>query len=87
MPNNQNLALVRSAPQGEFAVETTSIPTPPPGHLIVKVIAAALNPADWKVHAFGFYPESYPIITGFDGAGVVEEIGSGVVGFDQGDRV
>lgn len=86
MPNTQT-ALMRASPQGEFSVETVPIPSPTPGQLLVKVVSVALNPADWKLHILGYYADSYPMTSGFDGAGIVEEVGSGVSGYNKGDRV
>ncbi len=86
MPNTQT-ALVRASPQGDFSVETVPIPSPAPGQLLVKVVSVALNPADWKLHILGYYADSYPMTSGFDGAGIVEEVGSGVSGYNKGDRV
>ncbi|KAE8320743.1 chaperonin 10-like protein [Aspergillus sergii] len=59
------------------------IPNPGPGHVLIKVIVAGSNPKDWKL----------PIVigremnTGDDVAGIVEDVGEGVVGFHKGDRV
>jgi NADPH:quinone reductase len=59
--------------------------------LLVRIGAATLNPVDWKeVAGFmkAFYPPYPPRwIPGFDGAGVVEAIGSDVTQFAVGDRV
>ena len=53
----------------------------------MKIAAAALNPTDWKRHAMGYYKGLYPMVGGFDGAGVVEDVGEDVTGFTKGDRV
>ena len=63
----------------------TDVPRPtaaPSGFVVVKVVAAALNPVD-KIRIAGglktFFPEkTFPAIVGYDLAGVVEAVGSGV---------
>ncbi|OCH88659.1 GroES-like protein [Obba rivulosa] len=86
MPTRQKALLLKSK-YGSFAVEEIGVPQPGPDQLLVKVEAAALNPVDWKIQAWGFFCESFPAIIGFDGAGTVEEIGSEVTGFAKGDKV
>ncbi|THU85543.1 GroES-like protein, partial [Dendrothele bispora CBS 962.96] len=81
-------ALFIESKQGRFVISSTPKPTsPPPGELIVKVQAAALNPADWLIQELGLFYEKYPVIVGYDIAGDVEEVGEGVVGFKKGDRI
>jgi NADPH:quinone reductase len=61
------------------------------GDLLVRVAAAGVNPTDWKEmegNLVNFYPPYEPRwAPGFDGAGIVEEVGAGVAGFRRGDRV
>jgi NADPH2:quinone reductase len=58
------------------------------GDVLVRLKAAALNPADGFFRALGPYVESSgPYVLGHDGAGVVEETGAGVKRFRPGDRV
>jgi NADPH:quinone reductase len=70
-----------------------TLPKPqcPPGDLLVRVAAAGVNPTDWKEmegDLVNFYPPYEPRwAPGFDGAGIVEEVGEGVAGFKPGDRV
>jgi NADPH:quinone reductase-like Zn-dependent oxidoreductase len=57
--------------------------------VLVKVHAAAVNPADWKIRdgageRFGF---KLPFILGGDIAGTVEAVGAGVEDFKKGDAV
>ncbi|CAA9557376.1 Bifunctional protein: zinc-containing alcohol dehydrogenase; quinone oxidoreductase (NADPH:quinone reductase); Similar to arginate lyase [uncultured Synechococcales cyanobacterium] len=64
-------------------------PEPKADEVLVKVHAAAVNPADWKIRngmgeQFGF---KLPLILGGDIAGTVEAIGDGVESFKQGDAV
>ncbi len=56
--------------------------------LLVRLVAAGLNPIDTKLRQRGsFYPEQMPAILGCDGAGVVEAVGAGVQRFRPGDAV
>ncbi|MCF4968031.1 zinc-dependent alcohol dehydrogenase family protein [Nostoc sp. CMAA1605] len=56
--------------------------------LLVRLVAAGINPIDTKVRQRGtFYPEQMPAILGCDGAGVVETVGKDVKRFRPGDAV
>jgi NADPH:quinone reductase-like Zn-dependent oxidoreductase len=60
------------------------------GELLVKVAHTSVNPVDWKIRAGGLaqmLPYEFPVIPGWDVAGVVESVGSGVTGFKAGDAV
>ncbi|WP_078548358.1 NADP-dependent oxidoreductase [Litchfieldia alkalitelluris] len=58
--------------------------------VLVEVHATSINPIDWKVRA-GYLKEmlpfEFPIILGWDAAGVVVEVGSNVTDFKVGDSV
>ncbi|KAF9002973.1 chaperonin 10-like protein [Cyathus striatus] len=84
---SQQKALFLDKVNGTFTLSRTEIYTPGPGELLVHIKAAALNPIDWKIQKFGFGFTNFPLILGFDAAGVVEEVGEGVEGFLKGDRV
>lgn len=66
-------------------------PVPAPDEILVKVYASGVNPVDWvirngandKLRPF----LSLPMTLGWDTAGVVEELGSEVTGFQKGDAV
>lgn len=80
-------ALVLTVKQGPFEIRTVPKYEPKPGQILIKVEAAALNPVDWGIQAFGILVERYPAILGEDVAGTVEEVGDGVTKFSKGDRV
>ncbi|WP_221359084.1 quinone oxidoreductase family protein [Streptomyces beigongshangae] len=77
-------------PETEALVERDR-PSPGPGQLLVAVRAAGVNPVDWKQRAGyrrpGQAPHELPAVLGSEAAGVVEEIGEGVTGFEVGDEV
>ncbi|KAJ3055602.1 hypothetical protein HK097_010026 [Rhizophlyctis rosea] len=66
-------------------------PTPSPGEgeVIVKVHAAAINPADWKLaeSTASTFHKSFPAPFGFDISGTITEVGPGISGFAVGDEV
>jgi len=54
------------------------VPKPGPGQILVKVVAAAQNPADWKSLELDLKASQYGGIVGYDFAGMVEELGPDV---------
>jgi NADPH:quinone reductase-like Zn-dependent oxidoreductase len=61
-----------------------------PDGVLVRVRAAGVNPVDAKVRAgrlAGAFPSHFPLIPGWDAAGVVEEVGPAVTWFKPGDEV
>jgi NADPH:quinone reductase-like Zn-dependent oxidoreductase len=56
-------------------------PQPAKGELLIRVAYAGVNPADWKITE-GYFaermPTQFPLIPGWDVAGVVEAVGEGV---------
>lgn len=70
-------------------VVTVDRPSPAAGEVLVRVVAAGVNPVDWKVRASGGSGRfsSPPLVLGWDLSGVVEEVGDGVPAFAAGDEV
>jgi NADPH2:quinone reductase len=63
-------------------------PEPGPGEVLVRVIAASVNPIDTKLRADGsFAGLEPPVILGADVSGVIEEVGPGVTDLAPGDEV
>ena len=62
-------------------------PSAGPGEVVVRVRASALNHLDLGVRTGGGRASALPRILGCDMAGEIHEIGSGVTGFEIGDRV
>jgi NADPH2:quinone reductase len=64
------------------------IPEPAEGEVRIRVFVSGVNPTDWKSRSGatgGALAE--PTVPNHDGAGVVDKLGAGVVGFGVGDRV
>ncbi|KAJ7501441.1 GroES-like protein [Mycena galericulata] len=80
-------ALVIKEEKAPFTLETIPIPKPGVGQILIKIKAAALNPADWKRQKYGLHIEKYPAVLGWDIGGDVEELGEGVQGYSKGERV
>src|ERR1700741_3414794 len=66
--------------------ESAEVGEPGPGQVRVRHGAVGLNFADCYFRS-GMYPAPLPSGIGVEGAGVIEAIGAGVVGFAPGDRV
>jgi len=65
-------------------LEDVETPVPDDGEVLVRVIAASINPIDWKFRR-GVVPRQLPTILGSDAAGVVEV--SNAEGFSTGEEV
>lgn len=80
--NNEVIEINRNAP----------VPSDPSAadKVLVKIKAAGVNPADWKIRE-GYFQEMMPIqfpsTLGFDFSGVVEKIGGSSASLKQGDEV
>jgi NADPH:quinone reductase-like Zn-dependent oxidoreductase len=77
---------------GPEVLQTREIEEPHagPGDVRVKVEAAGVNPADFKIRRGWFQavmPTTFPAIPGMEVAGVVDEVGDGVTEFAVGDEV
>lgn len=70
-----------------LALEEVPTPQPGAGQVLVKIVAAGVNPADWKMRSGMFGQLPLPITPGLEGAGVVEAVGEGVSAFKPGDEV
>ncbi|MZE76054.1 NADP-dependent oxidoreductase [Streptomyces xinghaiensis] len=70
----------------------TDVPEPKvgPDSVLVRVKAAGVNPVDWKITAGYLDPvlqTNFPLIPGWDVAGVVEAVGPAITEFAAGDEV
>lgn len=68
------------------------VPTPEikDNQVLVELHATSINPVDWKVRE-GYLkdnlPFQFPVILGWDAAGIIKEVGESVTGFSVGDSV
>ena len=68
--------------------EDIAVPSPKPGHILIKVLAAGTNRLEHYLREGSLVPElPFPHILGADAAGEVARLGQGVDGFDIGERV
>jgi NADPH:quinone reductase-like Zn-dependent oxidoreductase len=71
-------------------LEDVEEPHAGPGQVRLRVMAAGVNPVDYKIRN-GWMPDmapaSWPAIPGLEAAGVVDEVGPGVTGVAVGDEV
>src|ERR1043166_4645438 len=66
--------------------ESVEVGAPGAGQVRIKQTAAGLNYID-VYHRTGVYPVQVPAVIGLEGAGVVEQVGTGVADLKVGDRV
>ena len=81
LPKEQQ-AIVQKAGSDALQVQTVPVPTPAADQVLIRIYAAAVNPADWKSGA-----PSDDQIPGGDVAGVIAALGEGVTSFRIGDPV
>ena len=77
---------------GPQVLEPTDLPRPEPlpTEVLVRVVAAGVNPVDWKTRAgqgVAAVLGEPPFVVGWDVAGVVEQVGHGVTTLAPGDEV
>lgn len=69
-----------------YTIEEVPKPTSVPANrILIKVVAYAANPTDWKHLTFGCGPKG--VTGGSDTSGIVEEVGADVKGYAKGDYV
>ncbi len=71
-----------------FELSDMPKPTPGPQQVLVRVMAASINPVDYKIRKAGAWAGiPMPAILGYDAAGVVEAVGSQATRWKPGDEV
>ena len=74
----------------QLKLKRINVPLPTKGKIQIKVHYAAVNPVDWKIREGLLQqalPHRFPLIPGWDAAGVVSAIGENVTNFKIGDPV
>jgi NADPH2:quinone reductase len=81
-------AIVVHQPGGpeQLIWEDVEVGDPGPGQVRLRQKAVGLNFID-VYHRTGLYPQPLPFTPGVEGAGIIEQLGPGVDGFAEGDRV
>ena len=72
---------------GQLEIEEIAIPKCPCDGMLIKVEACAICGTDVKVYRFGHRLIKPPRITGHELSGTIVEVGTGVNGYQEGDRV
>ncbi len=73
-----------------LSYETAPIPAIQDDDVLIRVMAASVNPLDWKIregHMKKRIQHEFPLILGWDVSGVIESTGSKVSQFRKGDEV
>ena len=68
----------------QLRLEDVAVPVPAANEVLVRVVAAGVNPVDWKIRSgrmAAAFPVKTPATLGWDGAGVVAATGAGVTRF------
>ena len=77
---------------GPERLQLMDLPRPRPGRseVLVRAVAVGVNPVDWNIREGRLQkilPHAFPLVPGWDVAGVVEELGENATRFRKGDRV
>ena len=75
------------ASQRPLEVKSAPYPCAKSHDVVIKNAAVAINPIDYKLQQFPFFPFDFPGILGEDVSGEVVEVGDEVTNFKAGDRV
>ncbi|MFC4069975.1 NADP-dependent oxidoreductase [Actinoplanes subglobosus] len=71
-------------------VAEVDVPQPGPGQVRLRVVAAGVNPVDYKIRngwLAQVFATTFPSTPGWEAAGVVDAVGEGVTGLSVGDEV
>jgi D-arabinose 1-dehydrogenase-like Zn-dependent alcohol dehydrogenase len=76
-----------SRPNGPFEIVERQIPEPGPGSVRIRVHACGVCHSDSVTKEGGFPGIPYPRVPGHEVAGVIDAVGTGVAGWEPGQRV
>jgi NADPH:quinone reductase-like Zn-dependent oxidoreductase len=85
--------IVRAVTVSDYGASplVTELPTPAPGpgQILIKLAAAGINPMDATLASGDWRPApaTFPMVLGADGAGIVEALGEGTIGFSPGEKI
>lgn len=74
----------------QLVEEVITLPELKANQVLVRVKATSVNPIDWKLregYLQQMMPWTFPIVLGWDVAGIIEQVGSEVMDWQVGDRV
>jgi aryl-alcohol dehydrogenase len=83
---SQMTAAVLRDRQQPYRIETIDLPELGDQHVLVRIVGSGICHTD-LLPRHGMLPVDGPLVVGHEGAGVVEQIGSAVVGIEVGDHV
>src|SRR5687767_12359290 len=77
---------------GPETLTLMDLPTPEPaaGEVLIRIVASGINPVDWKIREGMLqkaFPHRFPVIPGWEAAGIIEAEGGGTGRFRRGDAV
>jgi NADPH:quinone reductase-like Zn-dependent oxidoreductase len=77
---------------GPERLQLMSLPRPKAGkkEVLIRAVAVGVNPVDWAIREGRLkeiLPHAFPLVPGWDVAGVIEEMGEHATRFRKGDRV
>ncbi|GGH92143.1 NADPH:quinone reductase [Arthrobacter liuii] len=77
-----------TGPSSVLTLRDRPLTDPGQGEVRVRLVVSGVNPTDWKSRAgSGSKNLDAPKVPNQDGAGVIDQVGPGVAGFNPGDRV
>jgi NADPH2:quinone reductase len=77
---------------GPETLKPMDLPTPEPGagEVRIRIASAGINPVDWKIregYLAKMLPHHFPLVLGWECAGVIDAVGEGASRFQRGDAV
>ncbi|OJT13872.1 Zinc-type alcohol dehydrogenase-like protein C2E1P3.01 [Trametes pubescens] len=89
IPTTQKSLVLRKE-STPYAIEEMPVPRPGPKDVLVQIVACALNPVDYGVvdpPLSRVLVHEWPHVPGYDGAGIVVELGTEVSSLKKGDKI